>query len=138
MAAFAANILPSDEHPGATEAGAVYFVDAALGSLFVPMRDVVKHGLGDLDTRAVSNGASSFAALAPERQISVMREVEGTPFFFNARMLTMMGVLSEPQYGGNRNSVGFDLLRREHGGVWQSPFGYYDAQTTAARSGGVA
>jgi hypothetical protein len=138
MAAFAANILPSDEHPGATEAGAVYFVDAALGSLFVPMRDVVKHGLGDLDTRAVSNGASSFAALAPERQISVMREVEGTPFFFNARMLTMMGVLSDPQYGGNRNNVGFDLLRREHGGAWQSPFGYYDAQTTAARSGGVA
>jgi gluconate 2-dehydrogenase gamma chain len=138
MAAFAENILPSDDLPGAREAGVVYFIDAALGSLFVPMRDLIKQGLADLDARAARSGASSFASLSSEQQVSVMKETEATPFFFNARMLTMMGVLSDPKYGGNRDNVGFDLLRREHGGAWQPPFGYYDSNATDARSGGVS
>jgi hypothetical protein len=130
MTAFAANIIPSDEAvPGATEAGAVYFVDAALGSLFVPMRDPVKQGLADLDKRAAGMGAANFASLAADQQIGVMKQVEDTPFFFQARMLTMMGVLSDPKYGGNRNGAGFELIRREHGGAWQPPFGYYDAES---------
>lgn len=138
MAAFSANILPSDELPGATDAGAVYFVDAALGSLFVPFRDLVKQGLADLDARASGSGASSFAALAPAQQITVMKQVEDTPFFATARMLTMMGVLSDPTYGGNRDHVGYELVRRELGMAWQPPFGHYDAQVTVARSGGAS
>jgi gluconate 2-dehydrogenase gamma chain len=138
MAAFAENILPSDDLPGAREAGVVYFIDAALGSLFVPMRGLIKQGLADLDARAVRSHASPFASLSAQRQISVMKQTETTPFFFNARMLTMMGVLSDAKYGGNRDNVGFDLIRREHGGVWQPPFGHYDANATDARSGGVS
>ena len=138
MAAFSANILPSDELPGATEAGAVYFVDAALGSSFVPLRDLIKAGLADLDARAVKRGAERFSSLTPDAQIEVMKEVEQTPFFFNARMLTMMGVLSDPSYGGNRDRVGFTLVRREEGMAWQPPFGYYDAQATGGSLAGGA
>lgn len=136
MAAFAENILPSDDLPGAREAGVVYFIDAALGSFFAPMHGLFTDGLADLDLRAVTGGAPRFVSLTPEQQIRVMQQVENTPFFFNARMLTMMGMLSDPKYGGNRDNVGFDLIRREHGGAWQPPFGHYDAEATVARAGG--
>lgn len=138
MSAFASNIVPSDDLPGATEAGVVYFVDGALGSYFVGLRDLVKQGLADLDARAVKRGAERFASLAPSDQVAVMKEVEQTPFFFNARNLTMMGILADPSYGGNRDLVGFSLVRREPGTSWQPPFGYYDAEATRATTAGGA
>jgi gluconate 2-dehydrogenase gamma chain len=138
MAAFAANIIPTDELPGATDAGVVHFIDLALGTHFAPLRDVITEGLADLDLRAGANEGSRFATLLPEQQIGAMREVENTAFFFNARMLTLMGLLADPKHGGNRDNVGLDLIRREHAGVWQPPFGYYDAQATIAGTGGAS
>jgi gluconate 2-dehydrogenase gamma chain len=137
MTAFAANILPTDDLPGATEAGAVYFVDAALAGPFAGMLPLIRPGLADLDTRASAAGADSFAALPADKQIAVMKEIEQTPFFFNARMLTMMGVLADPKYGGNRDGVGTELLRRDAMGPWPPPFGYYDAEATRVAGGGA-
>jgi gluconate 2-dehydrogenase gamma chain len=130
--AFAAQILPSDELPGATEAGAVYFIDAALAGPFAGMLPLIREGLADLDVRAATAGAARFAELPSDGQVRVMRQIEDSPFFFSARMLTIMGVLSEPKYGGNRDGVGFQLVRRESAATWQPPFGYYDAAATAA------
>jgi len=138
MSAFAAQILPSSAGlPGATEAGAVYFVDRAIGSIFAPMRDSVRQGLADLDTTAARHGARQFADLTSDQQIAAMKDVEDTPFFFQARMLTILGVLADPKYGGNRNEAGSRLMRLEHASSWQPPFGYYDAQLVAeqARAG---
>ena len=137
MAAFAANILPTDDVPGATEAGAVHFVDLALAGPFAGMLPVIRPGLADLDSRAASAGASTFAELAPDRQIEMMKEVEATPFFFMGRMLTIMGVLSDPKYGGNKDGVGLEIVRREAMGPWQPPFGYYDAEATRLAGGGA-
>lgn len=138
MAAFAANILPSDDVPGATEAGAVYFVDAALAGPFAAMHGLIKEGLADLDSRAAKRGAARFSALAPETQVEVMKEIEETPFFANARMLTMMGVLADPSYGGNRDNVGYAIVRRELGTSWQPPFGHYDAEVARGTTAGGA
>lgn len=135
MAAFAAQILPSDDLPGATEAGAIHFIDAALAGPFAAMLPSIRAGVVELDARAATGGASRFAALPADGQVRVMRQVETTPFFFNARMLTIMGVLSNPSYGGNRDGIGFELVRREPAGSWQPPFGYYDAQATGPVGG---
>ena len=135
MAAFAARILPSDDLPGAAEAGAVHFIDAALAGPFAAMLPAIREGVADLDARAATGGASRFAALPVDGQVAVMKQVENTPFFFNARMLTIMGVLSNPSYGGNRDGIGFELVRREHADSWQPPFGYYDAQATGPVGG---
>lgn len=137
MAAVATQIMPSDALPGATEAGAVYFVDRALGGSFAGMRGLIEQGLDDLDARA-SREDAHFAALPSDKQVAMLREVEQTPFFFNARMLTVMGVLADPKYGGNRDNVGFQLVRRELAPSWQPPFGYYDAQARLASAGGEA
>jgi gluconate 2-dehydrogenase gamma chain len=135
MQAFAAQILPSDELPGATEAGAVHFIDAVLAGPFAGMLPMFREGLADLDIRATTAGSARFAELASDGQARVMRQIEESPFFFNARMLTIMGVLSEPKYGGNRDGVGFELVRRETAATWQPPFGYYDAEGGLAAGG---
>ena len=137
MAAFAAQIIPSDpELPGATEAGAVYFLDRAIAGPFEQMRDPILGGLADLDTRAQARqpAVAGFADLESEAKVSVMHEVEDTPFFTMARMLTVMGVIADPSYGGNRGGVGARLLAIEHQPAYAPPFGEYDAEAASMRA----
>ncbi len=141
MEAFAAQIIPSDAgSPGAKEAGAVWFIDRALGAGYFPeFREPVKAGLADLDARARRrrNGAGGFADLPAGDQIRVMRQVEETPFFFMGRMLSVMGVLADPRHGGNRDHASERILGIQHQPSYQPPFGWYDAEE-ARRSGGGA
>lgn len=127
--ALADTILPPDDFPGAREAGVVHFADKALSTHFPGMLEEIRPGLKDLDREAASRvpGASSFAALAPEARIPVVRAVEDTPFFFLARMLTVMGTFADPVHGGNRNYAGWSVLGMERAPSFDPPFGHYDA-----------
>lgn len=139
MEAFAGQIIPPDAgSPGAKEAGAVWFIDRALGPGYFPeFREPVKAGLADLDARARRrrNGATGFADLPVADQIRVMRQVENTPFFFAGRMLSVMGVLADPRHGGNRDHAAERILGIHHQPSYQPPFGWYDADE-ARRTGG--
>lgn len=137
LAAFAAQVFPTDGTPGATEAGVAHFIDQGLGGYFGEMRELFRTGLAELDrhARALDSAASSFADLTPERQMEVMRKVEDTPFFGAARMLTVMGMFSDPRHGGNRNGVGWTVLGLEPHATHQPPFGYYDAEYARQQSG---
>lgn len=138
MGAFAAQVLPSDDTPGAEEAGVLHFVDLALDRYFTVIREPVRQGLADLDgrARAMDPAAAGFADLAPERQAALMREVEETPFFGLARMLTVMGMFSDPSHGGNRDGAGWQVLGVEHRASYQPPFGHYDAEHARQTGGG--
>ena len=134
LSAFAAQILPSgDGQPGAGELGSIHFIDRALGSYLSQMRELIAEGARDLDARARSATppATSFAALTPEQQIAVMTAVESEPWFFNARMITLMGAFSDPSHGGNRDGAGLRLLQIEHQPTHTPPFGHYDAEYVA-------
>ncbi len=133
MRAFAARIIPSDQSlPGADEAGAVHFIDRALGKpFFADSVPVVRAGLADLDARARALGEHDFASLSPGRQVAIMRQVEGTPFFAAARMLVVVGTFADSAYGGNRNGAGWTILGIEHHPTYASPFGWYDAREDA-------
>lgn len=128
MRALAARILPTDETPGAEEAGVVYFVDLAVAGPFAGMLEIVRPGLAELDTWTERRGGARFADLSPEAQDEGIRAVQDTPFFTNARMLTVMGVLADPTHGGNREGAGDRMLGITHAPVWQPPFGHYDAR----------
>ncbi|HSJ31658.1 MAG TPA: gluconate 2-dehydrogenase subunit 3 family protein [Longimicrobiales bacterium] len=138
MRAFAARIIPSgDGLPGAEEAGAAWFVDAALSGPFGGLRDMLAGGLADLDARATAAHAVAFADAAPEQQDAIMHDVEESEFFFMARMLTLAGTFSDSSHGGNRDHAGFTLLGMEHAAAYQPPFGWYDDQNTR-NAGGAA
>ena len=131
MEAFAAQIVPSEAGlPGASEAGAIWFIDRALESHFAQMKVPVQAGIADLDARARRRvkGVKGFADLDSADQIRIMRQVEGQPFFFMGRMLTVMGVFSDPSYGGNRDHAGARILGIAHQPSYQPPFGWYDAE----------
>ncbi len=137
LRAVAARLLPSDEaSPGAEEAGAAWFVDAALTTHFPALLEPVRGLLSSVDERARVQDAARFARLDAARQDALLRDVETDPGFGPTRTLVLAGVFSDPVHGGNRNSAAEQILGYRHEGVYQPPFGYYDAE--AGRSGGGA
>jgi gluconate 2-dehydrogenase gamma chain len=132
MAAIAARIIPSDDTPGATEAGAIYFIDYVLGSSRSELLPLVKAGLAAIKSRSVELFSQpDFSRLAPMQQDFLLHEAEDTEFFAIARYLTVCGTFSLPIYGGNRDMTGNKLVGFDHRHVWSPPFGYYDADYMA-------
>jgi gluconate 2-dehydrogenase gamma chain len=127
--ALAARIIPSDDTPGAREAGAVYFADQALGTFMADLLPTVRDGLARLAERAVGGSENAaFADLSEERQDELLGAVEreDPQFFFVARSLVVLGTLTNPEHGGNRGGVGWELIGFEPAFAHQPPFGYYD------------
>jgi gluconate 2-dehydrogenase gamma chain len=126
--AVAAQIVPTDETPGAREAGAIYFIDRALATFMSQLGSDYRTQLAAF--QAAFHGkhpeAASFASLAADQQIAYLKTVDRTPFFEMTRLFTLFGMFTLPAYGGNRNGVGWKLLGFEDQHAFQPPFGYYD------------
>jgi hypothetical protein len=129
--AVAARILPTTDTPGATEAGAVYFFDKALGSFFADQLEYGRMLLAEFQSGIadVYPGAERFSDLDEAEQDAYLKANEQTPFFGGARILTIMGVFCLSRYGGNRDDIGWKLLGMGGPpGAFTYPFGYYDAE----------
>lgn len=126
--AIAARIIPSDDSPGAREAGVIRFIDAALSQLEAGALAGVRSGLAELRADLErTEGRPSFAALEVPRQIEVLRGIEETDFFGTLRYLTLAGMFSHPSYGGNLDGIGWRLIGFDSQGPTRPPFGHYDA-----------
>jgi gluconate 2-dehydrogenase gamma chain len=126
--AVAAQIIPTDDTPGAREAGVIYFIDRALATSLSRLASDYRAHLAvfQATSRRQHPEAASFAALTSDQQIELLKTVERTPFFDMTRLLTLLGMFTLPAYGGNRNGVGWKLLGFEDQHVFMPPFGYYD------------
>ncbi|HKE93047.1 MAG TPA: gluconate 2-dehydrogenase subunit 3 family protein [Povalibacter sp.] len=126
--AIAAQIIPTDDTPGAREAGVVYFIDRALATFMSRLAVEFRAGLQDFQhaCRARYPQTSGFSALPSAQQIEFLKGVEHTTFFGTAHMLTVFGMFAMPSYGGNRDGVGWKLIGFEDRHAFQPPFGYYD------------
>lgn len=137
IGAIAARIVPSDDTPGAREAGAVYFIDRALGSFFKDQLRGAQRGVRDLNARVRKRhkGVTSFAALDSAAQDALLREIENTPFFQGTRFTTIVGTFANSSWGGNRDNAGWKILGFESHAAYKPPFGYYDAQAARGTRG---
>ena len=126
--AVAAQIIPTDDLPGAREAGAVYFIDRALATFFSQLAGDYRTQLRSFQAayRERHPAAPSFATLTSEQQIEFLKGIDETPFFTTTRLLTLLGMFSLPAYGGNRDGAGWKVIGFEDRHVFQPPFGYYD------------
>jgi gluconate 2-dehydrogenase gamma chain len=126
--AVAAQIIPTDDTPGAREAGVVYFMDRALATFLSQLASDYRAQLATFQAayRDRHPGARSFASLTSGQQLEYLQGVDQTPFFNTTRLLTLLGMFSPPAYGGNRDGVGWKLIGFEDGHVFYPPFGYYD------------
>jgi gluconate 2-dehydrogenase gamma chain len=130
--ALAAQIIPSDDTPGAREAQVVRFIDRALATFASEQQALFDQGLARLEESVTMAypGERSFARLDSDRQVALIRQLEAAqPEFFEAlRAATITGLLAHPEYGGNAGKVGWTLIGFQDRFAWQPPFGYYDGE----------
>ena len=122
LSAIAAQIIPTTDTPGATEAGVIYFIDAAIGGFMAGAAGFIRGGLKDL----IAANGGKFASLPSDQQIIALKQIEQDQFFGTVRFLTVTAMFCMPSRGGNKNQVGWDLLEFDHRHAWLPPFGYYD------------
>ncbi|MCU1242868.1 MAG: hypothetical protein JWO71_3594 [Candidatus Acidoferrum typicum] len=143
--AITARVIPSDETPGAREAGVVYFIDRALTTFAVDDQQSYRDGLASLQARVheLFPDVEKFSAATPEQQDQILHSFDdqagagrrnfranakAKPFFETVRVQTIMGFLIDPDAGrgGNRDGIGWKLIGRDRDHMFQPPFGHYD------------
>ena len=141
--AIASQIIPSDDTPGAREAGVVYFIDRALKTFASEALPMYEKGIAQLNrqTSARYPGTKSFADASVEQQEALLVELaakkEGEThrrlgpensddFFPMIRMHVVFGFLADPAAGGNRDYAGWKVIGRDPAFMFTPPFGYYD------------
>jgi gluconate 2-dehydrogenase gamma chain len=131
--AIAAQIIPTDDTPGAREARVVYFIDRALATFATDERAAFVEGLNGLQKKARKRFGKSrrFSDLSSEQQTELLKGIEKGQFFELVRTMTILGMFSNPEYGGNHNQIGWKLLGFEDQFHFKSPFGFYDAEYRA-------
>jgi len=127
--ALTAEIIPSDDTPGAREAHVVAFIDRALVTFERSAQDDYRKGLDELAaaTKKLSPSASRFSALSADDKIKLLTSIEKTPFFELVRVHTITGFFADPVHGGNHGRVGWTLVGWDDSLEHTPPFGYYDA-----------
>src|SRR5438105_4643827 len=110
--ALIAQIIPSDETPGAREAGVIYFIDRALSTFAQDKRDAYRAGIAEVQgkRKALFPASASIASLSGAQQIELLLAIDKSAFFELLRLHTVLGFLGPPSYGGNRNAVGWKLI----------------------------
>jgi gluconate 2-dehydrogenase gamma chain len=120
--AITGRIIPTDEDPGAVEAGCVNFIDKALAYEEAGQRDLYHVALRAIDDDAQARFGEGFAALRAQQQDEVLAAVESgqlrrwpsrTPseaFFQIICTHTIIGFLADPSYGGNLDYAGWKVI----------------------------
>ena len=121
LEAIVGRLIPSDARgPGALEAGAVRYIDRALGDALAVSRAAYTAGLAALDAHARGAAGKPFAELDADRQDALLRDLEqdvakgftpsASAFFELVLGHTLEGTFSDPYYGGNRDFIGWELI----------------------------
>jgi gluconate 2-dehydrogenase gamma chain len=143
--AIAARIIPTDELPGATEAGVVYFVDRALKTFAADSRPIYETGLLHVSevTSKTFPSLTKFSAATADQQDRILEilfqpetsektpgrhrpDATTTDFMQTIRLHVVAGFLIDPEAGGNRDYVGWKVIGRDPDHSFTSPFGFYD------------
>ena len=128
--AVTAHIVPTDDTPGAREAHVVRFVDHALATFLKSRRPNVLTALTTFDAfaRQWRTGNLPFEQRITGDQVSILQDFqrEKPQQFGVFRNLTMAGMFSHPEHGGNFGRVGWKLIGYQPQYSWAPPFGYYD------------
>ncbi|HYK39483.1 MAG TPA: gluconate 2-dehydrogenase subunit 3 family protein [Candidatus Eremiobacteraceae bacterium] len=145
--AIASRIIPSDETPGAKEAGVIYFIDRALATFASDSQADYREGLEEVHAILVEKFPSvkKFSAATTEQQDAVLEALSTSkpritssrrnrpntgnqPFFEIVRYHTIAGFLIDPESDrrGNKDGVGWKVIGRENSHAFQAPFGDLD------------
>jgi len=131
LAAIAERIFPTTDSPGAVKIGALDYIDIALAGDYAALVPLYRQGLGIIDRHARSKFGAQFVDLPDELKDAVLVDFEAgaiagftkaAEFFENVRYHVLEGIFCEPQYGGNKDMIGWRLVNFPG-----QQFGYADA-----------
>lgn len=126
LEAIADQLIPEDElGPGALAAGAVVYIDRALGGALSRSQEAYRSGLAAFERYCRSSRGAGFRQLSHVDQVSALIDVEtgaatgaragfagsSGAFFGMVRDHVLQGTFGDPYYGGNRDFVGWDLIK---------------------------
>jgi gluconate 2-dehydrogenase gamma chain len=116
-------IIPGDDVPGATETGAIYYIDRQLCEVFVDRQPTYRRGLESFRKTCLQEYRRPFQELAGSEKILALRAIEageapkelwGDPSpqeFFNVVLgHTMQSFYGSPRHGGNRDYASYRML----------------------------
>lgn len=127
----AERIFPKTNTPGAVEIGAVNYIDIALAGDYAPLLPLYLQGIRAINRYARSKFGLVFHSLSDELQDAVLVAFEAgsisefknaAEFFETVRCHVLEGIFCEPQYGGNKDMMGWRIV--DFPG---QQFGYADA-----------
>ena len=131
LAAIADRIFPRTETPGAVEIGAVQYIEVALAGDYAAVAAFYRQGLRAIERCAKAKFRRAFCLLSEAQKDQVLVDFEtgavpgfklAADFFEILRCHVLEGVFCEPQYGGNRDMIGWRLVNFPG-----QQFGYADA-----------
>jgi len=127
----AERIFPKTNTPGAVDIGAVNYIDIALAGDYAPLVPLYRQGIRAVNRYARAKFGRTFRSLSDELKDAVLVAFEAgsiaefknaKEFFETVRYHVLEGVFCEPQYGGNKDMIGWRLV--DFPG---QQFGYVDA-----------
>ena len=114
LAAIAAQIIPTDEVPGAKEAGVVDYINTKLKDT-PSLRSLYQNGFREVDTLSKNKFSGPLVSLDPLQQKEVLKSLERSKFFTQVWRDTVEGFL--------HSSVGKEVVGYPGGA---QPHGYHD------------
>jgi len=112
LAALCDQIIPADECAGASQAGAVNYIDRQLARHYQMHQDTYREGLDAVDGNSRRRFGSTFADATPDQQYqsTLAIEKDHRAFFELVRQHTMEGYYGSPRHGGNRDAASWRML----------------------------
>jgi len=120
--ALVARIVPGDDRdPGAREMGVVTYIDRALSGPYAQYQHAYRSALRTLNALAVHESGELFFKLDTDAQDGIVARLDqgdvpgiddagGRDLFMMVWAHTVEGMLSDPTYGGNRDTAGWRLI----------------------------
>jgi gluconate 2-dehydrogenase gamma chain len=141
--AFAEQIIPTDEDPGATDAQVINFIDKQLVGPYTRFQETYRKGIPAIENSSQRILRKAFHELEWDEQAHFMEQMEAGNLpeeyweevdqrsFFNMMLdHTMQGFYGSPRHGGNKNYVSYKMMRLDYPHV-MGQNRYYSKCTTA-------
>jgi gluconate 2-dehydrogenase gamma chain len=112
LTAICDQIVPADDYPSASQAGAVSYIDRQLFRHYRRHRDVYRDGLERANALSRKQFGLDLADATAAQQLEIVAgtEKDDPEFFDLVRRHTMEGYYGSPRHGGNRDAVSWHML----------------------------
>lgn len=120
-------IIPTDEWPGARDAGVTNFIDLKLTKEYKRFQDDYREGLKALQNHSLATYHKKFEQLDWDNQTHILEQMEqgnlggenwangfDRHFFNLVRNHTLQGFYGSPRHGGNKRYISFKMLQLDY------------------------